>query len=213
MRIKTLITILFLFSGVLFAQNTPPSAISIMEKTAQKYNALSALALDFSMNIEVSGKKTHNFDGVLLVKKEKYYLTFEDQIVANDGTTMWNYQKNTNEASIFEAEDDEFMMFHPLTMLKNWNKEYSAKFIREEELQKKKVNIIDLTPKKQSQFYKIRLFIDKTTSYIQQVMMYETDNTTLTYTVTKFTPNAEVADTKFNFNKRDFPDVQVSDMR
>jgi len=200
-------------SGALFAQNPLPSVANIMDQTVKKYYALSAFSLDFTMNTEENGKIIYSFEGNLLVKKDKYYLTFDDQIMANDGVIMWNYQKNTNEASIFEAEDDEFMLFHPLKMLNGWEKEYNAKFIREEEIQKNKMNIVDLTPKQNSQFYKIRLFIDKKTSYIQQIMMYEIDGTTLTYIVNEFTPDVVVADSKFTFNKNNYPKVMVNDMR
>jgi len=208
---------LFFISSTLLAQNAVPSMVTqgapIIEKAAQKYNALSSFSLDFTVSIEENNKVIQSFKGVLFVKKDKYFLTFEDQIMGNDGKIMWNYQKSTNEATLFEAEDDDFSMFHPAKMLMNWDKEYSAKFIREDELQKKQVNIVDLTPKKRSPFYKIRLFIDKATSYIQQVMMFEIDGPTITYTITKFTPNAVVSDAKFTFNKNDFPDVQVIDMR
>ena len=210
---QTLIILFVFISGALFAQTTPPAAMPIMEKTEQKYHALSAFSLDFKMNVEADGIKIYSFEGVLLVKKEKYYLTFEEQVVANDGKMMWNYDKSSNEVSLFEAEDDEFMMFHPLTMLKDWDKEYSAKFIREEEFQKKHVNILDLKPKNPSPFHKIRLYIDKTTSHIQQVIMYDPDGVTFTYTVTKFTPNAVAEDTRFTFNKNEYKDVQVNDMR
>ena len=211
---KPLFLIIFsLISGALFAQSTLPQATPIIEKTAQKYNALSTFSLDFTVNIEETGKKPQNFKGVLLVKKDKYFLTFEDQIIANDGKMMWNYQKSIEEATLFEAEDDDFSMFHPTKMLSNWDKEYTAKFIREEELQKKQVFIIDLTPKKKSPFYKMRLFIEKQTSYIHQIMMYEVDGPTITYAITKFTPNVVISEDKFTFNKNDFPGVEVIDMR
>ncbi|MCL2435042.1 MAG: outer membrane lipoprotein carrier protein LolA [Lentimicrobiaceae bacterium] len=210
---KKIFIVLLFISGVLCAQNVPPTAAPILEKTAQKYNALSSFSLDFMVNIEETGKKVENFKGVLLVKKDKYFLTFDDQIIANDGKTMWVYQESANEVALFEAEDDDFSMFHPTKMLNNWEKEYTAKFIREEELQKKQVFVIDLTPKKKMPFYKIRLFIDKTTSHIQQIMMYEPEGATVTYTITKFTPNVAVSEGKFSFNKEDFPGVEVVDMR
>jgi len=210
---KNFLPLVFCVSGVLFAQNNAPLVTSVMEKTAKKYNLLSAFAFDFTLNIDEGGKRIDSFSGVLLVKKDNYYLTFDEQIMANDGTIMWNYQKDTNEASIFDAEDDEFSIFHPLKLLNNWEKEYNAKFMREEELNNQKMNIIDLTPKKKSPFYKIRLFIDQKSSYIQQIIMYDMGGTTLTYLVTKFTPNLAVADTKFSFNKKDYPNVQVIDMR
>jgi len=160
-----------------------------------------------------NGAMNQDDEGVLWVKKDKYYLTFDDQIVANDGVMMWNYQKNINEVSLFEAEDDDFVLFNPAKMLNNWNKEYDAKFIREEEVQKKQIIIVDFRPKKKSSFYKIRIFIDINTSYIIKMMLYEMDGTTTTYTITKFTPNATIEDTKFVFNKKDYPNVQINDMR
>jgi outer membrane lipoprotein-sorting protein len=85
--------------------------------------------------------------------------------------------------------------------------------IREEEFQKKQVTLIDLSPKKKSSFYKIRLFIDKSTSYIQKMMLYEMDGTVISYTITTFIPNAVLEDAKFTFNKNDYPDVEINDMR
>ena len=202
----------FFITCSLFAQNTNTQVASIIDKTAQKYKALSTFSMNFKVYME-NGAMNQDDEGVLWVKKDKYYLTFDDQIIANDGITMWNFQKNINEVSLFEAEDDDFVLFHPAKMLNNWNKEYDAKFIREEEIQKKQMLIVDFKPKKRSSFYKIRLFIDKNTSYIQKMMLYEMDETTTTYIITKFKPNAIIEDTKFIFNKKDYPNVQINDMR
>jgi len=211
---KNVIFIFFFFTCSLFAQNQKaiPQVAPIIEKTVQKYQALSSFSVDFSMIIENNNKTIQSLKGVLLVKKDKYYLTMEDQIIANDGKMVWNYQKSINEVSFFEADED-FSIFHPAKLLNNWNKEYDAKFIREEEQQKKQMIVVDLKPKKQSEFYKIRIFIDKNSAYIQQVKMYEPDNTTLTYSISKFTPNVTIADGKFIFNKKEYPNVQINDMR
>jgi len=211
---KSFFSVFFLsIIGLLMAQTNNPSAVSILEKTAQKFTSLSAFSLDFTMKIEENGKTLLSFKGTAFGKKEKYFISFDEQIIANDGKMMWNYQKNSNEVMIFDAKDDDFVVFHPNQLLSNWDKEYSVKFIREEELQKKQVSVLDLTPKKKSQFYKIRLFIDKGNSYIQQIMMYEIDGPTTTYFISKFTPNAAVTDAKFTFNKNNYPNVQVIDMR
>ncbi|MCL2167923.1 MAG: outer membrane lipoprotein carrier protein LolA [Lentimicrobiaceae bacterium] len=206
-------TLIFFVSFSLLAQNETHPAAPILNKTTQKYNSLAAFSFDFQMKMEIDELLIHSFDGVLLVKKEKYFLTFEDQIIANDGKMMWNYQKNTNEASLFDAEEDDFAGFNPITILNNWDKDYNAKLIREEELHKKTMFILDLTPKKKTSFYKIRLYIEKDNSSIYQVIMYEIDGPTLTYTITKFNPSVAITDTKFTFNKNDYPNVQVIDMR
>jgi outer membrane lipoprotein-sorting protein len=197
----------------LIAQNPPQSAESILDKTAKKYNQLATFSLDFKIEMSAMDNKIQTFTGKLWVKKEKYYLTFEDQIMANDGQTCWNYQHTTNEATLFDAEDDEFMMFHPTQILNNWSKDYTAKFVKEEKLQQKTVLLIDLSPKKKISFNNLRLFIDKDTSYIQQIVMSDEDGMSMNYSITKFSPNTPISDEKFVFNKKVYPNVQVSDMR
>jgi len=211
---KVLLFLLF-FTAVftLFAQNPSQSAAPVLEKTAKKYNQLSTFSSDFKIDMLESDKKIHSFTGKLWVKKEKYYLTFDDQIMANDGQICWNYQHTTNEATIYDAEDDEFMMFHPTQILNNWSKDYTAKFVKEEKLQQKTLILIDLTPKKKTSFNTLRLFIDKETSYIQKIVLMAEEGMSLTYSITKFTPNTPISDEKFVFNKKVYPNVQVSDMR
>jgi len=209
------ISVIFFFTCWIFAQNqnATPQVAPIIEKLLDKYQTISSISIHFNMEMKNNSTIIQNLKGMIHVKNEKYYLTFDDVIMANDGKMIWNYQKSINEVSFFDTKEDDFSIFPPTKMLQNWNKEFDAKFIREEEMQKKQRIIVDLKPKKQSSFYKIRLVIDKSTSYIHQIIMYEPDNTTITYTITKFTPNATIADAQFIFNKNDYPHVQINDMR
>ncbi|MDR0206981.1 MAG: outer membrane lipoprotein carrier protein LolA [Bacteroidales bacterium] len=208
-----LFLVFFLAFCALNAQNPFQSTATILDKTAKKYDQLSTFSLDFKIELSAMDNKIHSFIGKLWVKKEKYYLTFEDQIMANDGQICWNYQQTNNEVTLFDAEDDEFMMFHPTQILNNWSKDYSAKWIREEKLQQKTVILLDLTPKKKTSFNTLRLFIDKETSYIQQIVMSDENGMSILYSITKFTLNTPISDEKFVFNKKVYPNVQISDMR
>jgi len=213
MNKQILFIVLFFLSCTLLAQNVQNADNGIIEKTTQKYNALSTFSVDYSFKVDDPAIKFPTYKGTLIVQKEKYYLTIDDQIIGNDGKMLWNYQKNANEVSFFEANDDSFSMFNPMILLNNWSKDYKAKFIRKEVSQKKTNLLVDLAPVKQFQFYKLRLFIDESTYYIQKIVLYDIDNTTTTYTITKFTPNVSVPEDKFTFKKSDYPNVQVNDMR
>jgi len=205
--------LIFTFNALLAQPEPKQDAADMLWKTVQRYNVLQSFSIDFTLKFENNVVKLPIIKGVLLVKKEKYHLSFGDQIVANDGKMVWNFQKESNEISLFATEDDEFSIFQPLKMLNNWDKDYNAKLIRKEENQKKMDIIIDLTPKIQSSFYKTRLFIDEATYYIQKILMYDIDGTITTYSITKFLSNIEIDERKFIFNKTDFPNVQINDMR
>jgi len=215
MKKKISFAVLLLSFSSLFAQNVSYQANTILDNTVSKYNLLSNFSFDFSLKIENGANKSQEMKGVLIVKKEKYFLTFEDQIIANDGVMLWNFNKSTNEAELFDAELDEeaFSMYNPIKMLNNWKKEYNAKYIGKKELKKKMNYIVELTPKKRLQFDKIGVYIDEISNYFSLLKLYAIDGTIITYSITKFTPNAKIEDAMFSFNKKDYPNVQVIDMR
>jgi outer membrane lipoprotein-sorting protein len=73
---------------------------------------------------------------------------------------------------------------------------------------------IDLVPeKKDAQYFKIKLLIKKKDKVIQSLTMYDKGGNRYKYTITKFVPNAEVADTFFTFDARKYPGVEVIDLR
>ena len=212
-KIKLLIFLLFSIIGTLFAQSSPPDPAAFLNNTAQRYNVLPAFSFKFTVSVDDPVVKNAKITGQLFIKKEKYYLKLDDQIIANDGVTMWNYQKTINEVSFFDATDDDFSLYHPIRILNSWDKDYNAKTINEEMVNNVKVTIIDLTPKKQLTFYKMRLYIENSTSLIQKIMIYQIDSPTITYSITKFTFNDTIEDSIFTFNKKDYPNVHVNDMR
>jgi len=178
-KIKLLIFLLFSIIGTLFAQSSPPDPAAFLNNTAQRYNVLPAFSFKFSVSVDDPVVKNTKINGQLFIKKEKYYLKLDDQIIANDGVTMWNFQKTINEVSIFDATDDDFSLYHPIRILNSWDKDYNAKTINEEMVNNVKVTIIDLTPKNQFTFYKMDT----------------------------------IEDSIFTFNKKDYPNVHVNDMR
>ena len=126
---------------------------------------------------------------------------------------MWNYQKASNEVSIYDYEESDDDALNPAKMVANWQKDFSAKFIREDVEKNKAVQIIDLTPKVGQSYYKIRLVIDKGKGEIIRTSIYEKDNTIYTYYFDSFTTNSTIDDSTFKFNASKYPGVEVNDMR
>ena len=62
-------------------------------------------------------------------------------------------------------------------------------------------------------FIKIQLTINKSEKYIAQAIVYEKSGTNYTYSIDSFNSNTEVNDTIFTFNKSNYPNVDVIDLR
>lgn len=212
---KKIIVILIMLSltvvGV--AQKTDGGADAIMQELDTKYKAFTTMKINYTYKAEKEKKTLSALTGVALIKGDKYYITFDDQVFYCDGTTMWNYQKSTNEVSIYDYEESDDDALNPAKMLATWSKEFNAKFIREDNEKNKTVQIIDLTPKNGQSYYKIRIVVDKAKKEIIRTSIYEKDNTIYTYYFDTFTTNTALDDSNFKFNASKFPGVEVNDMR
>lgn len=197
-----------------FAQNTDGGASELLKKVSAKYQTYTSMQFHYTLKTTKENKTLSTSQGDFALKGDKYRTTFGGQTFFCDGKNIWNYQKSTNEVSIYEydAEDDENMM-NPQKILKNWDKQFRAKYIRDEFNNNVSTALVDLTPKTSQSYYRIRLFINKTTNQIMRIAMYDKDNTIYTYYIEQFKPNVTLADSYFIFDKSKYPGVEVNDMR
>lgn len=216
MKLKNLIlcltTLLFSFSSM--AQNTDGGATLLLKKVAAKYQNYTSLQFHYTLKNTKESKTLNTYQGDFALKGSKYKTNFNNQVFYCDGKSIWNYQKSTNEVSIYEydPEDDENMM-NPQLILKNWEKQFRAKFIRDDFINNVAVSLIDLTPRTTQSYYRIRLFINKSNQQIMRIAIYEKDNTTYTYYIEQFKTNITLSDNYFVFDKSKYPGISVNDMR
>lgn len=205
----SLLVISFMISWSLMAQSDK-KAETILNSVSTKTKSYKTISISFSYTMENTKKKIKDtYTGTLLSKGDKYKLTISKQIVICDGKTVWTYLKDANEVQISEVEpnDDSFT---PTKLLTNYTKEYKSKFVQEQGNNQ----IIELYPlKKGKSFIKVQLTIDKAKQQVMKFVIYDKNGSTFTYAITKFTPDLNIADKEFVFNKADHPGVEVNDMR
>lgn len=200
-------------SLTLSAQSTDGGGTKIMQDLAARYKTFATMQIDYTYKVESNKKITKTQTGKAQIKGNKYYITFGNQSFYCDGASMWNYEKTTNEVSIYTYEESDDDALNPAKMLKNWQKEFTAKLIREDMEGSKPVQIIDLTPKTGQSYFKIRLIVDKARKEIVRTSIYGKDNTIFHYYFDKFVTNTSLSDSTFVFDKTKFPKVEINDMR
>lgn len=195
------------------AQNVDGGATDILKKLSTKYAGFSTMKINYTYKCESNDKVIETQTGTMNIKGDKYTFVFGNQTSYCNGKNLWNYQKDINEVSIFEYVEAEDNLLNPAKILKEWQKEYRAKFIREETQNGKLVQIIDLLPIKSSSFYKIRLFIDKSKQEINGISAFEKGATVYSYHIDKMSVNTPIDDATFVFDLKQHPGVEVNDMR
>ena len=209
-----MLAITIIAAATLSAQGTDGGATTILQSVAKKYQTFTSMSINYTFKVEKDKKVIQTMTGTIKIKGEKYTAKLGNQELFCDGKTIWNYQKESEEVSIFEVDpDDPDNILNPAKLLKGWSKIYSAKFIREETQQNKVLQIIDLKPLKQADVYKVRVLIDKNKKELYALSTYEVDNTVSTYYIDKFTANAALDDKQFTFDTTAHPEVDVYDMR
>ncbi|MBR4135904.1 MAG: outer membrane lipoprotein carrier protein LolA [Bacteroidales bacterium] len=208
------LAISFLTVVTLGAQNTDGGATELLNKVSKKYQEYTSMQFHYTLVTSKDSKTLGTTQGNFYLKGNKYQTSYDGQTFFCDGVSLWNYQKATNEVSIYEydPEDDDNMM-NPRLLLKNWEKHFRAKFIRDEFSNGQAISLVDLTPKYSQSYYRIRLFINKNALTINKIAIYEKDNTIYTYHIEQFKSNVTLSDETFTFNKSKYPGVEVNDMR
>ena len=213
---KRLLTIILalITIGALSAQNVDGGANDLMKKVALQYQKYNTMQFHYTLKTTKDDKTLGVSEGDFYLKGGKYKTTFSGTQYFCDGTTMWSYDKGANEVSIYEYDpDDDQNLMNPQRILKGWDSHFRAKFIRDEFQNNVQYSIVDLTPKTAQSYYRIRVYIVKTSLKIAKVMVYEKDNTIYTYSIEQFKSDIPLDDKLFVFDKTKYPGVEVNDMR
>ncbi len=157
--------------------------------------------------------------GEIIIKGNKFQLAIDETITYSDGKTKWVYLNASNEVNITdvvpieEMEPEEKFMNEPLSIYSLYKVDFKYKTSGDQTLDGEKYKIIDLTPESLDKpYFKIRYWI--TESYdIYAVKYFQKDGMRITLYFSDLKVNAKISDADFVFEEKDYPDVEVIDMR
>lgn len=186
------------------------NADRILKKAAQTLNA-GGVSFKVTLTSKDSNKKVisrHTAD--VLYSKGKYRVTFDDNVIYCDGQSTWHWNKEAGEVTVntmTNAEDD---LMNPAGIINNYNKNFKAKFIRQEE---NGDAVIDLTPKAAKSYYKIRLVANANSGRLRRMEMHNYDSSSAEYLISDYNDKAKITTGSFSFSTTDNPNVEIIDMR
>lgn len=197
------------------AQNDA-KAKAILDAVSKKVNALKSLKASFTFSLVggKGGKVTDTKKGTIAMKGQKYHITITGQEIICDTKTIWTYNKDAKEVQITSFNPSE-QSISPAKLLTNfYDKEYKYTYKGERKEQGKDCDVIELTPTDQSKkVLKVELLVDKKTSVITAGKYWEKNGNTYQWTVSNYTPNANVPDADFTWDAKAHPGIEAVDLR
>jgi outer membrane lipoprotein-sorting protein len=211
--VSNILALLFLFGGQVTLAQAKKSSEEILKQVSEKTKSFSSIRISFTYNMDNPSARVHESEkGVLLVKGDQYWLDIAGQKVISDNITSWTYIAEANEVQINAVEDDENVLT-PTRLLTSYSEDYKSKLLNEITKDGRAQYVIELKPNADKNFTTVELNVDKELMRITRIAIQDKSGNTFSYLVDKFEPNVEVKDTDFTFNARDYPGVEVIDMR
>lgn len=210
---KKQVSVLILLFTVfcLNAQN----AKDILDKANLAYNKAGGIIASFTINSEdVKGKTIYSQDGKAYLKGNKFKIDVPDGITWFDGKTQWVYAKGGDEVNVSNPTGEELAGVSPSILLSLYKNGYKLTYKGEAKEKTKTVYIVEMTPlSKKTEFTKMVIHIDKLTNIFTSVKTFGKDGVNNQLLINKIQTGVNLADGTFVFSKKEYPGVEMIDLR
>ncbi len=194
------------------AKDKDAKSQAILDKLSAKMKGMKSFYIEFSANTKnASTGANETSTGKGWVKDKKFYASYGDLTIISNGIKTWTIVKE--EKSVYESDANEQNgeSMNPQKLLTIWETGFKNKYEKEETLNGETVHVIYLYPKnaKDVNYHTIILYISKGTNEMKKAILKTKDGTVMTYSMTKFTPNEAVDDSKFVFDPKKYPGYPI----
>lgn len=198
-----------------------PSAIakqSPLNKVSTVYQGYKTIEADFIFQYfrNDQDQNGHTEQGKLLLDQtgDKYRISTTTQELISDGSTQWAILKDADEVQVSNVSDQEEGSISPTNVFSFFQKGYTSQQLASEQVGNKKLWVLELTPENKRQNHsKIKLRVDQSNSHIHDVTIFDKNKSRYTYRITNLKTNQAMDSKKFIFDKSEFPDMEIVDLR
>src|SRR6478609_980753 len=164
--------LIFAFLGLFIALSASaqydPKALAILDAMSKKYKAIPAFEANFSYVLTNDVEKINEeFKGKVTVKGDKFRMVLPEQEVINNGATIWTYLPEAKEVNI-DNYDPSSEDVNPSKIHEVYKKNFKYLYLQDRVENGIMCEEIDLVPeKKETQYFKIKMLINKKEKTIQ----------------------------------------------
>lgn len=211
MKLKLLI----LFTLIPFLGIEAQNARAILNKAAAAYTKAGGLTASFTLDSkEIKTKSIYSIDGTISMKGDRFKIDIPDATTWFDGKTQWVYMKGTDEVNITEPTGEELQGISPSSIFSIYKQGFDLLYKGEKKVAGIALFEVELiSQNKSSNFTKIIVQIDKTTNLFHQIILFDKSGYENKLSIRKMKTNINLLDKTFIFNKSEYPDVEIIDLR
>jgi outer membrane lipoprotein-sorting protein len=191
--------------------NSDPEAKKILDAVSAKFKTFKSVQSNFSLKIEnASNKLMGNKKGTVYMKGTKYRIKVSGQDIFCDGSNVWTVDAAAKEITITKLDPSN----NTITPQKLFTNFYDKDFLYKLNSDSKGIQEVELTPiDKTKLFHKVIVFINKATKTITSTKVFEKAGNRYTYSVSGMNTKSIIADATFAFDQKNYPGMELVDLR
>ena len=204
-----------LLSLPVIAQQQQSQAKVILDKTAEAFKKAGGVRADFTLKAVNDGHLEGRENGIIQLKGEKFMLKTSETTTWFDGKTQWSYMVRNDEVNVSNPTQEELQQINPYTFLYMYQKGFSYKLGATKTYRGKAVWEVVLTARdKKQELERITLFVTKDTYEPLYILLQQRGQQTRNeITVTSYQTGQNYMDRVFTFDKKQYPNAEVIDLR
>ena len=191
--------------------NSDPEAKRILDAVSAKFKTFKSVQSNFSLKIEnAANKLMGNKTGTVYMKGTKYRIKIAGQDIFSDGSNVWTVDAAAKEITLTKLDASN----NSITPQKLFTNFYDKDFLYKLNSDTKGIQEIELTPiDKTKLFHKVVVFINKAAKTITSTKVFEKAGNRYTYTVSGMKTASAIPDATFLFNQKNYPGMELVDLR
>lgn len=200
-----------IFCCGIFAQ----SAEDLMKKAETSFYNDGGVKANFTLAVENKAKATsESFDGTILMKGNRFFIQTPEIKVWYNGTDQWTLLSNSDEVNLTAPAEAESDAMNPSVLFKLYKNGFKATKLQDKKVDNQNFYQIRLEPKtKRADLRSITVLINKSNFQIKEIVMDQNNQSANKIRITQYNRNQSLKDSDFIFNPKQYPNIDIIDLR
>ncbi|GGH04741.1 outer membrane lipoprotein carrier protein LolA [Sphingobacterium alkalisoli] len=211
---RYILVLLFACATLYTSAQSDAGAKKMLDAVAKKYDSYTTAQADFDFLATDTDNKSYSDQGTLYLNKGKnqYQIKLQNQQLISDGHSVWTVLREEKEIQITDA-DNSTDAIGPNNLFTFYKTGFKYIGMSDEKVGSNTLSVIEMAPlDTKKNYFKIKVRINKN-KHIHDVSIYDKSGSKYTYTIKNLYVNHQIPNSQFVFNKNNYSDFEVVDLR
>lgn len=208
---------ILLFVAALFVLASPKvaqaqSGTAALDKVVEKFRRSGDLSANFTLTLyNALNEPVDKQSGTIKLAGNKFYWKTPTMTVWYNGQLQWAYVASTQEVNLTEPTAAEVASINPYILINTYKQNFTVKALKSKNSQ---LRVAELTPKKKgTNIERVVITVNASSWTPQSFQLYYSDRTRSTIVLSKYTTGQNFPDATFVFDKKQYPNAEIIDLR